>query len=289
MSENLHFDLHCHSTASDGTLTPVQLVHKAAESGVDVLALTDHDTTEGYAEARREAERYSLKLIPGVEVSVTWNRRTVHILGLDIDPENVTLQQGLGKLREFRSWRAEEIGRRLEKHGVVNAFEGAKKYSNGRLISRTHFARYLHEQGKAKTLRDVFKHYLVHNKPGYVAGQWAQLQDAVSWIMAAGGNAVIAHPARYGLTATKLRELIRDFKEAGGVGFEVISGSHKPQEQENMFTYANRFELYTSCGSDYHGPENPWIELGKLDQIPRSQRPIWQLWDIGLAANIERS
>lgn len=272
------FDLHAHSTASDGTLSPAALMRRAAAAGVDVMALTDHDTIEGVGEAQAEAGRAGIGFVPGVEVSVTWQGATVHILGLGFDTSNGALQQGLVNLREFRDWRAKEIGRRLQRTGIEGAYEGARSLSNGRLISRTHFARFLVDQGFARDLRAVFRSYLVQGKPGHVAGQWADLERAVGWITGAGGRAVIAHPARYRISRTKLRLLIEQFKEAGGEGIEVVSGSHSRDDMLSMAHYARSFGLLASAGSDYHGPEQPWIELGRLPPLPEGCRPVWHDW-----------
>lgn len=273
------YDLHTHSSASDGTLAPAELVRRAAGAGVDVLALTDHDTTEGLAEAGRAAAAAGIRLINGVEVSVTWNAMTIHVVGLGFDRDNSALQQGLVCLREFRDWRAVEIGRRLEKAGIAGAFDGARRYSGGRLISRTHFARYLVEQGHAATVRDVFRKFLLRNKPGHVSGRWAALEDAVRWITQAGGQAVIAHPARYGLTRTKLRRLIGEFRECGGEGIEVVSGSHNRDECYTMARHARDSGMLASAGSDYHGPENPYVDLGRLMPLPDGTRPVWSRWE----------
>ncbi|WP_078487087.1 PHP domain-containing protein [Solemya velesiana gill symbiont] len=275
---SLSIDLHSHSTASDGTLSPSELILRASEKGVDVLALTDHDTTEGIEEAKSAAIRAGICLIPGVEVSVTWNAQVVHLVGLGVDPGNPSLQQGLATLRAFRDWRAEEIGRRLEKSGIAGSYEGARGYSNGRLISRTHFARFLVEKSYAPDTRKVFKRYLTRGNPGHVPGQWAALEEAVSWIVSAGGQAVLAHPARYNLTRTKLRRLIREFRDVGGEGIEVVSGSHSRDENFTMARHTMDFELKGSCGSDYHGPENPWTELGRLEPMPDGIKPVWSDW-----------
>ena len=270
--------LHTHSTASDGTLSPTELVCRARDAGVEVLALTDHDTTEGLPEARRAAEAAGIRLVSGVEVSVTWSAMTVHIVGLGFREDDPALQAGMAALREYRDWRAREIGRRLEKAGIPGAFEGARAWSNGRLISRTHFARFLVEKGHAPTVRDVFKKFLLRNKPGHVSGRWAPLEDAVGWITGAGGQAVIAHPARYRLTRTKLRRLIGEFSECGGAGIEVVSGSHSKDECFTMARHAADTGLLASAGSDYHGPENPYVDLGRLQPMPHGVRPVWAEW-----------
>ncbi len=276
------YDLHSHSTESDGTLSPQELVAHAVSQGVSVLALTDHDSTAGIERARKTAAEHGITLIPGVEISVSWQRQTVHIVGLNIDINNIELQDGLSKLREYRDIRACTISERLEKSGIEGALAGAKRYATGRLIGRVHFARYLVEIGRAKSVREVFKKFLVRNKPGYVAGQWATLEQAVSWIIRSGGIAVIAHPARYKMTATRLNRLIQDFKQMGGQGLEVLSGSHSVNEIQHMTAVALRHELLASAGSDYHGPDNPWIEMGRLRDMPVQLMPVWRssLWPV---------
>lgn len=269
------YDLHTHSTASDGSLSPTDLVSRAVEQGVTVLALTDHDGTEGIFEAQQAAKGADLTLIAGVEISVTWGGTTIHIVGLNVDVKHPVLQNGLTTMRNYRVERAEKIASRLEKSGISGALEGAKKYASEVMLGRVHFAKFLVEAKHAKDINDVFKRFLVRNKPGYVPGQWATLSDAVGWITAAGGQAVIAHPARYKITATKLRRLIADFKDAGGIGFEVVSGRQHPEEVKHMARLAEQFELLASCGSDFHTPDNMWVELGKLSALPNSCTPIW--------------
>ena len=275
---SLH-DLHTHSTASDGTLTPTELVVRAARVGIQVLALTDHDTLNGIAEAQATAAELGLTLIPGVEISVTWGGRTLHILGLGLDPTDPNLNAGLLGVREYRDWRAKEIGLRLAAKGVEGAYAGALALAaDERFVGRTHFARFLVQRGYAATVRDVFKRYLVKGKPGFVTGDWASLEEALGWIRDAGGQAVIAHPARYSLTGFKMRHLIGEFRELGGVGIEVVSGSHSRDE---AFLYAQRARdasLLASAGSDYHGPEHPYMELGRLPNLPPGCMPIWAEW-----------
>ncbi|MEY6430915.1 PHP domain-containing protein [Thioalkalicoccus limnaeus] len=275
-------DLHSHSTASDGTLTPEQLVIRAWAAGVEVLALTDHDTTAGLGAAASAAATCGLVLVPGVEVSVTWGGRTVHVVGLHIDTHCPELAQGLAGLRAYRDWRAQEIGRCLARCGIAGAYDGALAFARGPLIGRTHFARFIVQQGRAKNVADVFKHFLVRGKPGHVPGDWATLEDAVSWILAAGGQAVIAHPGRYGFKRAKMRELLGGFRELGGVGVEVISGSHSRDDAFVFARWARDMRLLASAGSDYHGPEEAWIELGRLPALPPGCTPIWADWTNGL-------
>jgi hypothetical protein len=251
------------------------LVERAAAAGVETLALTDHDTLAGLAEARAAADALGLRLIPGVEVSVTWGGRTVHVVGLGLDTACKTLADGLAGLQDYRVWRAEEIGRRLAKAGYAGALEGAKQHAAGALIGRTHFARFLVERGAASDIRDVFKRFLVAGKPGHVPGEWTTLEQALGWIHAAGGIAVIAHPARYNFTRTKMRRLLGELKECGGRGLEVVSGSHSKDDYFVYARHAREEGLLASAGSDYHGPEKPWIELGRLPPLPDGCTPVW--------------
>ena len=272
----LQYDLHSHSIASDGTLNPVELVTAAHAAGVDVLALTDHDTLDGLLEAADTARRLGLQLVPGVEISVSWQSQTIHILGLGIDSDCEALQSGLAGLREFRDWRAREIGRRLARTGIGGCYEGARALARGHSVGRLHFAQHLVAAGHARSVREVFKRFMVNNKPGYVAGQWASLGAALDWIHAAGGLAVIAHPARYRMTASKLRRLIAEFSAGGGVAMEVVSGSHSRDNISSMAALCRREQLLASCGSDYHGPENPWVRLGQLPALPAGCLPVWE-------------
>ena len=274
----MHYDLHCHSTASDGALSPETLVERAIQQGVDVLALTDHDGTEGIVAATQAAANTPLTLVPGVEISVSWYSHTIHIIGLNIDINNATLQSGLATLRHYRQQRAEEIARRLAKAGIDGALEGASQYASKIMLGRMHFAQFLVEKNYASDTKDVFKRFLVRGKPGYVPGQWTDLASAVEWIIGAGGQAVIAHPLRYKLSATKLRRLIEEFKTAGGQGIEVSSGPQHPEQVHNIASLAKRYELLASCGSDFHSPEQRWTELGRFLPIPASCTPVWAVW-----------
>ena len=273
-----HYDLHCHSTASDGSLSPEALVERAISQGVDVLALTDHDGTEGIDAALLAAAEKPITIVPGVEISVSWNSSTVHIVGLNIDIENANLQNGLAEIRDYRQQRAEQIAYRLEKAGIPGALEGAAQYASVTMLGRMHFARFLVEQGHAADTKEVFKRYLVRGKPGYVPGKWTDLSSAVNWIVGAGGQAVIAHPLRYKMTGSKLRRLIEEFKELGGQAIEVSSGHQHPDQLRNVASLAKHYDLLASCGSDFHGPEQSWSELGRFLPLPASCQPVWSRW-----------
>lgn len=271
-------DLHCHSTVSDGVLTPSDLVNHAAEKGVRVLALTDHDDVAGLDEAREIAQQHGMRFINGVEISVTWRRRTLHIVGLKINPEYPPLVNGLAEIRAGRHTRAERMAESLEKIGVHGALEGAYQYSKGGIISRTHFARYLIEKGYAKDTKAVFKHYLVKGKPGYHEHQWASLEDAMSWILGADGIAVIAHPGRYDLGRVTLLELMQEFKTLGGKAIEVVTGSHSVDQYQTFAKLAHQFDLASSTGSDYHGKGQTYIEMGRLPTLPHGCVEVWRDW-----------
>lgn len=285
----LDYDLHCHSTVSDGLLSPSELVARAAERGVKFLALTDHDDVDGLEEAAQAAVQHGIKLINGVEISVSWRSHTLHIVGLRIDPKNPALVEGLHGIRSGRRRRAELMADSLARCGIGGVLEGAYRYAaNPDIIGRTHFARYLVEAGHCKDVASVFKRYLVKGKPGYVPHQWAELQDAINWIRGAGGIAVLAHPGRYtagrkAMGKSTLHELLQEFTDMGGQGIEVVTGSHTPPQYAEFARYATEFGLLCSCGSDFHGPEESYRDLGRLPDLPLECKPIWGAWDVAPA------
>jgi predicted metal-dependent phosphoesterase TrpH len=273
------FDLHCHSTSSDGLLAPAAVVQRAASRGVEVLALTDHDDVSGIAEARVAAHDGRIELVDGCEVSVTWEGHTIHIVALGIDPKDPALAQGLASIRVGRDARARRIGEALAQAGIPGAFEGARRFvTSESLISRTHFARFLVEAGYQRDLRGVFKHYLTPGKPGYVRHMWATLPESVAWIHGAGGLAVLAHPGRYRISPTALRRLLGEFRDAGGDGIEVLSASHTTAQAAEFATLARTFGLLASTGSDFHGPGESWLDLGDLPELPVGVVPVWTRW-----------
>jgi len=277
----LNIDLHCHSTSSDGALAPEDVARRARAGGVDVWALTDHDELSGLAEAREAAQGLGMHFITGVEISVTWAGRTVHIVGLAFDENNEILQAGLRATRSGRERRAQEMAEQLRSAGIEGAFEGALKYvGNPDLISRTHFARYLVERGVCPDISSVFKNYLTDGKPGFVPHRWAALNDAVQWIRGAGGVAVVAHPGRYDFSELELDVFLNEFKRVGGTGIEVVTGSHTPEEFERFARLAPRYGLLASRGSDFHAPGESATELGALPPLPSGLVPIWHDWRI---------
>lgn len=276
---SMNADLHCHSVVSDGTLTPEALAERAQANGVNLWALTDHDELGGQLRAREAAKALNLDYLAGVEISVTWMGQTIHIVGLGIDPEHVGILEGLRRTREGRGDRAKLMAEQLLKAGIPGAYEGALHYAgNHQLISRTHFARFLVEQGVCRDTEEVFKNYLVEDKPGYVPHRWADLADAIAWIKAAGGVAVIAHPGRYKLNAMQMDELFKFFKEHGGLGIEVITGSHTPDQYQEYGRIARQYGFLASRGSDFHDPSESHTDLGVLPLLPENLTPVWSVF-----------
>ena len=272
----LNADLHCHSTDSDGTLSPAEVVRRAHANGVDLLALTDHDELLGIADAAAEAADIGLRFVPGVEISVSWLDQTLHIVGLGVDPANQALISGLAQVRGGRDGRAMRIGDELARIGIHGAFEGALRYvGNPALVTRAHFARYLVEIGVAKNVHDVFLHYLARGKPGYVEHVWATLEDAVGWIKGAGGLAVIAHPGRYRLSCAEMNMLFEQFRDLGGEAVEVSCGAHDGGQLLAFARMARKYGLLASRASDFHGPEDSPIDLGRASPLPPDLTPVW--------------
>lgn len=280
-----NYDLHCHSNVSDGTLAPAELVARAAGRGVKVLALTDHDDVDGLDEARVAAAQHDMVFINGVEISVSWRSHTLHIVGLNIDPAYPPLAEGLRGVRSGRGARAQRMADELAKIGIGGTLEGAYRYAeNPNMIGRAHFARYLVEAGYCKDMKSVFSRYLATGKPGYVSHQWTSLAEAVGWIRGSGGVAVLAHPGRYmsgrkSMGSTTMRELLAEFVALGGQAVEVVSGSHTPEQYAEFARYAAEFGLLCSCGSDFHGPDESWRDMGRLPDFPEGCRPVWSLWE----------
>ncbi len=280
-----NYDLHSHSTASDGSLNPSQLINLAKASGVDCLALTDHDGIDGIEEAELQAKTTGLEFIPGIELSVTWQKFSLHIVGLNINRCYPPLVKGTEQLKLYRLWRAQQISKGLEKFGIKGALTGAQRFSTGKMIGRMHFANFLVANGYCKDIKSVFKKFLVKNKPGFIQSQWSSMEDAISWITGAGGIAVIAHPGRYPLKKNRFLTLLNEFIEMGGQAIEVASSSHSTHDVKKMTKLSLQFDLYASIGSDFHDPDVNWNKLGKLAPLSQQCTPVWKAWESETVAN----
>jgi predicted metal-dependent phosphoesterase TrpH len=274
-----NFDLHNHSTCSDGLLTPTQLIELAARTGTDAIALTDHDNTDGLEEAEKAARRAGIGFVPGVEISVSWGDTTLHVVGLKVDPSSAVLRAGLAQIRSGRLGRAKQIGAALAKIGFPDTFDAAMELArNETLLSRTHFARHLVERGAVRDIQQAFDKYLARGKAAYVSHRWAQLKDAVQWIRASGGTAVLAHPGRYDLKPMMRDEMLQQFKAFGGTAIEVITGSHRPEQYALWQREALEHGFLASRGADFHGPGESPCEPGRLPPLGGALTPVWSSW-----------
>ena len=274
-----NFDLHNHSTRSDGLLSPTALVELAARRGCDGVALTDHDTIAGLEEAAQAAERCGIRFIPGVEISVSWGETTLHIVGLGVDPRSPELLDGLEEIRSGRGDRARQMAEKLAAVGIEGTYEGALALAKDeRLLSRTHFARHLAERKIVRDTQQAFDKYLARGKAAFVPHHWAKLEDAVRWIRAAGGVAVLAHPGRYDLKPMMREEMLKQFRAFGGEAIEVVTGSHRPEEYSLWQREALAHGFMASRGADYHGPGESPHEPGTLPRLHASLTPVWSKW-----------
>ena len=272
------YDLHCHSTASDGALSPSALVIRAHEQGVTVLALTDHDTVDGLAEARSQAEKLNMQLINGIELSCTHLNQCLHIVGLNIDPQHPGLQKGLAIQQALREERARRIAEKLAKKGILGVYDAVVADAAGGEITRTHFAEYLLRHAYVSSMQEAFDRYLNKGQPGYVPTTWASLEEVVDWIIKAGGVAVLAHPLRYKLSSKWINRALIVFKASGGQAIEVVNGRGSIEEIRLAQQFAERHELFASAGSDFHAPDSPYLELGRLAELPSKLIPVWNLF-----------
>jgi predicted metal-dependent phosphoesterase TrpH len=275
----LNADLHCHSTASDGSLSPGALAQRAHEGGVQLWSLTDHDEVAGQREARAAAEALGMAYVSGIEISVSFAGETVHILGFGFDPDDPSLRDGLSLLRAGRIARARQMGDSLAQAGIKGAYEGALALApNPELVSRTHFARFLVDSGHCGSVHEVFTRFLKEGKPGFVPHRWAGLGEALRWVHGAGGVTAIAHPARYRFTPTEEFALFGEFQTHGGDAVEVTCGSHFPDEVSKYADMALEFDLLASRGSDFHAPGESRTPLGTLPDLPARVTPLWTVW-----------
>jgi predicted metal-dependent phosphoesterase TrpH len=272
------YDLHSHSIASDGALSPTELVKRAHEKGVTVLALTDHDTTNGLAEAQQAAAELGMRLINGIELSASHLNQCLHIVGLNIDPNNPALSEGIAQQQKIRDLRAKQIAEKLEKKKIFGAYEFVTQAAGNGEITRSHFADFLLTHQHVTTQQEAFDRYLSKGKPAFVPTVWASLEETVAWIKAAGGVAVVAHPLRYKLSVKWMNRALAVFKQAGGQGIEVVTGRASLDEIRISQQFAEKHQLYASAGSDFHAPDNLYLELGRLAAMPAGLKPVWELF-----------
>ena len=273
-------DLHNHSYYSDGFFSPSEVVRFADDAGCDLFALTDHDTTDGINEARKTADKLSVDLVSGVEISAFWRNMTIHIIGLDIEINNDILQAGLVHNQQLRKERAEKIALELWRVGIKDALEKTQALSKTDMLTRTHFAQMLIREGYCKDMKSVFRRYLTGKKPGASRVEWRSFDEVVGWIHAAGGLAVIAHPFRYRMTQTKIKNMLIDFKEVLGDGVEVVTATSTDEEITLSNQWAKEYKLLSSCGSDYHGWSNQRIQIGCLRDLPSLDNAIWRYLNV---------
>ncbi len=271
------YDLHTHTHFSDGALSPKDLVARAIEQRVDVLAITDHDTLAAWPEATiATAATANIRLVHGIELSTSWENTGIHVLGLNFDISSPAIQQAADSQTAARHQRAKQIAANLEKHGITDSFAGASAFAPEGYLGRPHFAQHIVACGKAKTMQLAFKHYLAAGKAGDVKKMWADLAQVINWIRVANGIAVLAHPLKYKLTGSKLKRLLQEFKSLGGQGMEVVSGQQLPEQTRHMSDLCQDLDLLASCGSDFHSPDARWAELGKFQPLPAGIKPVWE-------------
>jgi 3',5'-nucleoside bisphosphate phosphatase len=268
-------DLHNHSYYSDGVLSPSDVVKLASKAGCDLFSLTDHDSTNGISEAKSEADKLGINLMTGVEISALWRNSAIHIVGLGIDIDNDMLQTGLEFNQALRKDRANKIALDLRRSGINNAFEKTQKISSGHMITRTHFAQMLIQEGYCKDMKSVFRRYMTGKKPGAVRVEWKDCDEVINWIKSAGGMAFIAHPFRYRMTHTKIKNMIKDFKDISGDGFEVVNANSSKEEISLGSQWSEDYDLLVSCGSDFHGWPNQRVQIGNLTELPNPKRAVW--------------
>lgn len=278
-------DFHCHTSASDGDLTPLQIIDLACEKNLDCLAITDHDTTAGYQQAKDYAQQKGLALISGVEMSVLWQGRTVHIVGLNVDVNHSPLQDLLSEIRQLRWHRIIEMNAKLVKRGHECMLDAIRERVADGVVARPHLAQVLVERQRVQTVSQAFDRFLKNGRPGFVKAHWPSLQEGVEHILAAGGVAVVAHPGQYQLTRRKLNLMLEEFAQVGGQGLEVVTSPHRTSDAIGMADRAKRYGLYASLGSDFHSPSHRWRNLGWLADLPEGVTPIYELFNVTQLAN----
>lgn len=276
----MKYDLHAHTTASDGSLSAQDLLQLAVDEGVDLFSVTDHDTIDGYKAVKSHPRPEAMSLLCGIEFSSQWRGVGIHVVGLNLNDESDVLHKAIEQQGQLRADRAKLIDERLAKKGITGVLDGAMAINGGRLhnLGRVHMAQYMVEAGYVKSMNKAFDHWLGRGKTGDVKQIWPELETVISWINQSGGVAVLAHPTKYKLSTTKLKALIEDFKTAGGSAIEIYSSGMQPAQSDFIIKLANEYGLAASGGSDFHQPGHSWCQLGRVPEMPDSVTPVWELF-----------
>ena len=275
------YDLHTHTKCSDGSLSVLELIDLAIERGVTHLGITDHDTVKAHLQLEENNSGYKdseIKIVKGIELSSQWNNMGIHIVGLNIDVNAIAIKEAVAHQTQLRLQRVKTIAKKLMQRGFPDITEGAMKLAGDSQIGRPHIAQYMVEEGLVSSVAQVFNKYLGAGKVGDVSSIWPDLEQVVKWINEAGGIAVLAHPSRYKMTRTKTRRLMADFSDAGGEAIEVCAGNQVPGVAEEMAAICDEFDFHASVGSDFHNPDYKWVRLGQYPKLPKSCRPVWELF-----------
>lgn len=277
----MKIDLHCHTTISDGRLTPTEIIHRAIEKNIDVIAITDHDHIAAYFEAKAliTKQKLAITLIPGIELSVDWVGKEIHMLGLNFDAENEQIQQLVIDQGLRRNERAARISEKLTRIGLNNGLERIKESHPNGIITRNHFAKLLIEDGLCSSMQHAFTRFLGKGKIGFVKTDWPDFKTCINIINSAGGKAAIAHPTRYKQNNRRMREMIAEFSRLGGHGLEIAWSQQSPSDREFLGSIALEHDLEVTAGSDFHSPV-PWLELGKNLYLSERYKPVWHDWNL---------
>lgn len=267
------YDLHCHSTASDGSLSPEKLLQRAEQKGIEVLALTDHDTVLGAVRLIKSGGQ-NVRIISGAELTCVWNGRMIHIIGLGFDLESEVISSYLKGIAELRIQRSRKIAQRMIKLGLPDLYATAEQLSGGGSIGRPHFAKAMVNMGVVDSEQQAFKKYLGAGKKGDIKMEWPDISQTIDVIKKSGGFSIIAHPTKYNMTFTKLRSVIADFVKCGGDGIEISYPGVTPDHHLHLLRIAEQNNLLVSAGSDFHSPGQGWTDIGKYPPLKSNNNHV---------------
>lgn len=260
LTNNEYIDLHVHSSASDGTLAPREVTKLAYESGLAAYALTDHDTVAGIDEA--QSTKYPIRVIPGIELSAGYGRGDIHILGLFINHHSNALQQVMVDVVNEREWRNKKMAENLATAGIDITVDRVRGNDTNAVLTRAHFARFLINNGYAKDTKEAFSKYLSESTPYFVQRKYLSPEECITLITESGGYPILAHPMIYKFPIPELDRLIKRLKNSGLYGLETIYSTYTNQEEDIVRSFAHRYSLAITGGSDFHGSNKPDIQIG---------------------------